>query len=227
VNIPKTLLIVALGVVGAVLGYRLARYVKMARYAVHGIDVSHYQRKVDWNRVEGRYAFVFLKATEGVSLEDRTFRRHWQRLGKLRIKRGAYHFFLPTADAVRQADHFIRHVRLRSGDLPPVLDVEVTGNVSSRAIAGGVRRWLERVERHYGVRPIVYTNASFYRQHLQRELAGYPVWIAQYGWRTPRTQPAWHFWQYADDGRVDGIAGAVDLNVFAGSLADLNRLCVP
>lgn len=226
-NIPKIALLVALSVVGAVLLFRLARHVKMARYAVHGIDVSHYQREVDWDRVETDYAFVFLKATEGVALEDGYFRRHWQRLGRTRTKRGAYHFFLPGADATRQADHFIRHVRLRSGDLPPVLDVEVAGSASSREVARGVRQWLQRVERHYKVRPIVYTNAAFYRQHLQGELAGYPLWIAQYGWRTPHTQPAWHFWQYSDAGRVDGIAGAVDLNVFAGSLADLNRLCVP
>ncbi len=226
-NLPKTLLIVALGAVGAVLLYRLARHVKMARYDVHGIDVSHYQREVDWHRVETRYAFVFLKATEGVALEDRYFRRHWQKLERMRVKRGAYHFFLPTADAGRQADHFIRNVRLRSGDLPPVLDVEVTGNASSQEIARGVKRWLQRVERHYKVRPIVYTNASFYRQHLQGAVTGYPVWIAQYGWQTPQTEPAWHFWQYADDGRVDGIAGAVDLNVFSGSLADLDHLCLP
>ncbi len=227
VNIPKILLIVALGVVGSILLYRLARYLKMAQYDVHGIDVSHYQREVDWDQIETQYAFVFLKATEGVALEDRYFRRHWQKLGQLRVKRGAYHFFLPSADAVQQANHFIRHVRLRPGDLPPVVDVEVTGKVSSREIAQGVRRWLERVERHYGVRPIVYSNASFYRQYLQHEVAGYPVWIAQYSWQTPHTQPAWHFWQYADNGRVAGIAGAVDLNVFAGSLADLDRLCVP
>lgn len=226
-NIPKTVLAVALGIIAAILLYRLARHLRMARYAVHGIDVSHYQQEVDWPLVQAECQFVFLKATEGADLEDQYFRKHWQTLERLKIKRGAYHFFRPSVDAGQQAKHFIRQVTLRTGDLPPVLDVEVTGNISSRKIAEGVCLWLRRVEAHYKVRPILYTNAAFYRQHLQRGVKGYPLWIARYGWRTPETQPPWHFWQYSDEGRLEGIGGKVDLNVFSGSLDELDRLCVP
>ncbi len=226
-NVPKVVFSVAVGMVAAILIARLSRHVKMASYAVHGIDVSHYQQEVDWSLVQAKCDFVFLKATEGTGLQDQYFRRHWQTLGRLKLKRGAYHFFLPNANARLQADHFIRHVRLKPGDLPPVLDVESAGGVSSREIAKGVRLWLQRVEAHYRVRPIVYTNAAFYHQHLQNQVAGYPIWIAQYSWRTPEIQPARHFWQYSDAGRVEGIGGKVDLNVFSGSLDELNRLCMP
>jgi len=226
-HIRKTFGWLALAAVLGLLLFRLGWYVRMARYTVKGIDVSHYQQAVDWRRVEREYAFVFIKATEGNHLKDQSFRQHWQTLGKLKMKRGAYHFFRPGADAVRQAEHFIRHVKLKPGDLPPVLDVEVTGNVPARQLVKGVRQWLRRVEGHYKIRPIVYTNHAFYRQYLQGEVEGYPIWIARYGWRTPQTRPAWHFWQYSDAGRVGGIAGKVDLNVFSGSLADLNRLCLP
>jgi lysozyme len=226
-NVPKTVFVLAIGIVAAILIIRLARHVKMARYAVHGIDVSHYQQEVDWPLVQTECDFVFLKATEGTGLADKYFRKHWQTLGRLKLKRGAYHFFLPAADARLQADHFIRHVPLKPGDLPPVLDVELAGDVSSREITKGVGLWLKRVEAHYRVRPILYTNASFYRQHLQGKVAGYPIWIAQYGWRTPETEPAWHFWQYSDAGRMKGVGGKVDMNVFSGSPDELNRLCMP
>src|SRR5215218_9032286 len=78
-----------------------------------GVDVSHYQGNVDWAEVEAAgVGFAFLKATEGTTFTDRTFRRHWAALGETRILRGAYHRFRPGRDAAAQAEHFLAVVSL-------------------------------------------------------------------------------------------------------------------
>ncbi len=222
----KTILLLAAAIVGIVYLYRFVRYVKMARYPVHGIDVSRYQGNVDWPVIARNYQFVFLKATEGTTLKDRYFKQHWQRLGTLSLKRGAYHFFLPAQDATLQAKYFIRQVSLKRGDLPPVLDVEITQHLPSATLVSRIKQWMEMIEGHYGVKPLIYTNQAFYRQHLQGKLTGYPIWIARYSFVTPKSTPNWHFWQYSDQGQVNGITGKVDLNVFYGSLSDLDRICL-
>jgi len=191
-----------------------------------GVDVSHYQGSVDWKAVEeAGVGFAFLKATEGTSFVDHTFRRHWAALGETRILRGAYHRFKPTRDAAAQAEHFLNVVQLREGDLPPVLDVEATDGVSDARLIAGVRTWLRTVERHTGVRPIVYTKPGFRRAHLGTALDDYPLWIAEYGVESP-SHPRWTFWQHSEQGRVPGIQKIVDLDRFNGTRGELRQLAV-
>jgi len=191
-----------------------------------GVDVSHYQGRVDWGAVEeAGVGFAFLKATEGASYTDPTFRRHWAALGETRILRGAYHRFKPTRDAAAQAAHFLAVVPVREGDLPPVLDVEATDGVSDARLIRSVRTWLDIVERRTGVRPIVYTKPGFRRAHLGTALDDYPLWIAEYGVESP-SHARWTFWQHSERGRVPGIEKIVDLDRFNGTHADLRQLAI-
>jgi len=191
-----------------------------------GVDVSHYQGHVDWRAVENAgVGFAFLKATEGGTYTDPTFRRHWAALGETRILRGAYHRFKPTRDAAAQAAHFLAVVPVREGDLPPVLDVEATEGVSDARLIRGVRTWLSTVERRTGVRPIVYTKPGFRRAHLGTALDDYPLWIAEYGVESP-SHARWTFWQHSERGRVPGIEKIVDLDRFNGTHADLRQLAI-
>jgi lysozyme len=196
------------------------------RLPARGVDVSHYQGHVDWSAVEeAGVGFAFLKATEGATYTDPTFRRHWAALGETRILRGAYHRFKPTRDAAAQAEHFLAVVSVREGDLPPVLDVEATDGVSDARLIRSVRTWLSVVERRTGVRPIVYTKPGFRRAHLGTALDDYPLWIAEYGVSEP-SHARWTFWQHSERGRVPGIEKIVDLDRFNGSHADLRQLAV-
>lgn len=191
-----------------------------------GVDVSHYQGRVDWSAVEeAGVGFAFVKATEGVTFTDPTFRRHWTALGETAILRGAYHRFKPTRDAAAQAEHFLAVVRVREGDLPPVLDVEATDGVSDARLIRGVRTWLQTVERRTGVRPIVYTKPGFRRAHLGTALDDYPLWIAEYGVDSP-SHARWTFWQHSEQGRVPGIQKIVDLDRFNGTRGELRRLAL-
>ena len=200
-------------------------------YEVHGIDISHYQGDIDWERllhskdVKFPIHFIFMKATEGGDHGDDTFTRNFDQARKYGFIRGAYHYFLPKTDANKQADFFIRTVQLSKGDLPPVLDVETTGKKSPEELKVSVKTWLDRIEAHYGMKPILYTSYKFKKRYLNDSIFNtYPYWIAHYYVDSVRYEGKWHFWQHTDVGIVPGIEEEVDLNVFNGTLEELQSL---
>lgn len=198
-------------------------------YTIQGIDVSRYQATVDWDIIASQNMhFAFIKATEGETHTDDHFVTNWTNIKKAGLRRGAYHFFRPRTPANRQADHFVRYVQLTPGDLPPVLDIEVTDGVNPARLVNQVKTWLTLIERHYGIKPIVYTNLKFYNKYLAGQVDEYPLWIARYHHKAPQTASgqAWQFWQYGDRGKITGIDGFVDLNVFRGSWEELDALCI-
>lgn len=200
-------------------------------YEVHGIDISHYQGKIDWELLthnkEAKFpiCFIFLKATEGGDHGDDTFTENFGQARSHGFIRGAYHYFIPQTDATKQADFFIRTVQLAKGDLPPVLDVETTGKQSPQELKTAVKTWLDRVEAHYGVKPILYTSYKFKKRYLNDSIFNtYPYWIAHYYVDSVRYEGKWHFWQHTDVGTVPGIEEEVDLNVFNGTMEELLEL---
>ncbi len=200
-------------------------------YEIHGIDVSKYQQQINWDYVRDmevrgiKIGFAFIKATEGIMREDRFFDRNWKKTKEAGLPRGAYHFFLATKSGKLQAKNFISSVEIEPGDLPPVLDVEQTYGVRSDLLRERCREWLDEVERHYKVKPIIYTNVEFYKQHLKGEFDDYPLWVAHYLQKNkPRISRDWHFWQHSESGKVNGIRGRVDFNVFNGDSTDFQNL---
>ncbi|WP_346236256.1 glycoside hydrolase family 25 protein [Niabella insulamsoli] len=203
-------------------------------YALHGIDVSRYQKKIAWNGVKEmnvnniQLNFAFIKATEGQGLTDKYFKSNWRNAKKAGITRGAYHFFIASQDPAKQAKHFISKVKLSSGDLPPVLDAEQASIFPVNVFRQKVRAWLAMVEAHYNVKPIIYTNAAFYKKYLGPEFDSYPLWVAHYyEKRKPRINREWTFWQHNDLGNVNGIDAKVDFNVFNGDIIAFNKLLMP
>ncbi|MFK7932421.1 MAG: glycoside hydrolase family 25 protein [Saprospiraceae bacterium] len=203
---------------------------RMQGYAVHGIDISHYQSYVNWDTLaQQNIQFAFVKATEGMTLVDSIFCHNWAEMERVGLKRGAYHFFRPTIPADIQARNFIDMVDIRPGDLPPVLDIEVLDGVSNAQLLDGVRMWLNLVEAHYNIKPVLYTYHKFYNRHLAGQFKNYPLWLARYNdSRQPTLADGsqWDFWQYGNRGRIKGVQGDVDLNVFRGSLSELEDLCL-
>ncbi len=195
-----------------------------------GIDVSRWQKEVDWMLVkDADVRFAFVKATQGDFRLDPYFARNWEETKRHGIKRGAYHFFKPEAPVQGQIDLFLRTVTLEPGDLPPVLDVEVSDpRVSSEDLRKSIKTWLEAVSLHYGVKPIIYTSQNYYRRFLQGYFPEYHFWIARYSDNKPEIHhtDSWMFWQYTDRGSVAGINSAVDINFFAGDFETLAQLCL-
>jgi len=202
-------------------------------YEIHGIDVSKYQSTINWKEVKSmeekgiKIDFVFIKATEGTSIVDDQFRRNWTQAEEQNIPKGAYHFFVSNRSAKKQADNFIQMVNLKKGDLPPVLDVEKSHGVSVAEMQKSVKTWLDAVENHYGVKPVIYTNIDFYRRYFQSGFEEYPLWIAHYLQPDkPRIEKDWVFWQHSEKGRVNGIKAPVDFNVFYGDSSDFKNFLI-
>lgn len=198
-------------------------------YKVHGIDVSHHQGEIDWEAVKATdkqeypIRFVFMKATEGGDYKDKRFDENFRQVREAGLVRGAYHFYNPNSDPIRQADFFISQVKLEKGDLAPVLDIERKPRGKAQLQADLVK-FLNRLEQHYGVKPIIYTSYKYMTRYLDTpEFAQYPLWIAHYYVDTLSYEGAWQFWQHTDYGTVPGIDESVDLNVFNGSLDGLQR----
>ena len=198
-------------------------------FKVHGIDVSHHQGIINWEAVKAtekqKYPirFAFMKATEGGDYKDRRFAENFRQAREVGLIRGAYHFYNPNSDPIRQADFFISQVKLERGDLPPVLDIERKPRNKAQLQADLIK-FLHRLEQHYGVKPIIYTSYKYKSRYLDSpEFSAYPLWIAHYYVDTLSYEGAWQFWQHTDYGTVPGIEDNVDPNVFNGTLDELQR----
>lgn len=202
---------------------------------VHGIDVSYYQGTIDWNKVaqEG-HKFAFIRVSDGLNYIDSKFLQNWSGAKTAGIIRGAYQFFRPNLDAIQQAQLLLDKMgALEKGDLPPVIDVENTGNLTPSEVSTQVGKWIDYVESKLGVKPIIYTGYYFWKDNVKSTAFGeYLLWLAWYHDyqdtsfcpTTPDPWKKWTFWQWTSSGTVAGISGYVDRNIFDGTLEDLRKL---
>lgn len=209
---------------------RIYEIVSRHKDKVFGFDVSEYQGDIDWSKVkEGNedfaMKFVFVRATAGKNKTDKQFKDNWKQSGKKGFIRGAYHYYRPNENSIKQADNFIKTVSLKKGDLPPVLDIEkIPSKQSMDSLKAGLKRWLDRVEAHYGVKPVIYSGESFYTDFLKKEFEGYTLWIANYSFFEEEIRKEWHFWQFTDKATIEGIDGNVDVNIYNGDITALHTL---
>ncbi len=197
---------------------------------VRGIDVSHYQGHVDWVAVKAAgINYAYAKAVQGNTNEDSEFAHNWEDMKAAGILRGAYDFYVTGDEPGPQAENFIAKVKLGKGDLPPMVDVEtMSGNmVPDDDLIPDLHEFLETLEAHYGRKPIIYTSPGFWNAHFDDSFGAYPLWVAEYGVSQPKAVTGWDtwtFWQYSQNGSVEGITGAVDMDHFNGGAAKLLAL---
>lgn len=206
---------------------------------VPGIDVSYWQAGIDWSKVKATgQRFAFVKTTEGEGYSDPTFEVNWAGAKEAGLLRGAYCFFHPNQDALKQADRFLGVLQAAddAGELPCVLDLEVTDGVAKDKIIAKAKVWLDSVEQRAGRKPIIYSGVSFLETSFTDSGGGVPAWAQDYalwlGWfpkhytpgmtpMMPRGWPKWTFWQYHDKASIAGIDTAVNLDVFNGTVEEL------
>ena len=232
----RLLLILLVLAAAALLGFWLLRWRGLILYShesnpeqweVFGVDVSSYQGTVDWSALaEQGVDFAFIKATEGSLLQDKQFSANWVGAAEAGVRTGAYHFLSYDSPGETQADNFISMVPVTEGALPPVVDIEFYGEYletppDKEHVQAILDPLLERLEAHYGAKPILYvTYRSYYNYLAGGKYDSYPVWCS-----SPTLfplLPQWDFWQYSHSARLEGYHGAqplIDLNVFRGSKA--------
>ena len=203
-------------------------------YEIRGIDISHYQGKINWEKLSNAQIehspirFVVIKATEGSTQIDDCFQDNFKNARDYGFIRGAYHFWSNKSSARDQARFFLKKVHLKDGDLPPVLDVEnKPEDMSVEDFQREILTWMHIVEDKYHVKPILYTYYKFKNQYLNTPVFDdYPYWIAHYYVDEIEYEGDWKFWQHTDAGRLTGIRGTVDFNLYNGSFYDLKKLCI-
>lgn len=208
-----------------------AVFKKYKNYAF-GLDISQHQGKILWDSVQDIHkdipvSFVFVRATRGAFTQDAFFKKNWKNLTKKKILKGAYHYYDVNRNSTLQAENFIKTVTLDKGDLPPVLDVEdLPKNQSLELLKSGLINWLNLVEKNYNVKPIIYSNDSYFIYHISDlDLSEYIIWTANYNPIESPLHQKWIFWQFTEKGIVKGFTqNFVDINVFNGSIEELQTL---
>ena len=192
-----------------------------------GIDVSHYQGRIDWTQVarSGEVSYVYVKATEGANLVDNTYRMNLTSARAAGIKVGIYHFFSPTAPIEQQFKNMTSNVNLSEIDLIPIIDVEHRGKTTHAEFCSRLSRFLRMVERHYNVQPLIYTGQNFYNKYLSGSFSNYRYMIAKYDNEIPYLidDAPMLMWQFSATGHVPGIRGNVDRSCFMDNY-DLNDI---
>lgn len=193
-------------------------YVNHDKYPIRGIDVSSHNGKIDFNKVaEDGIEFVFIKATEGIDFRDQNFNTNYENAKIAGLKTGVYHFFKFNRDGVEQATNFVRSLGSLKPDLPLVIDVEKAGNSSEIDTDLIKKRLFSMVDylNLLGFRVMFYTNYEGYYEYLADTFPGYPLWICRF--KENPINAEWTFWQYNHRGKINGIKGDTDLDVFCGN----------
>ena len=203
-------------------------------YEIHGIDISHYQGDIDWTKLKtakiknSPVKFILIKSTEGSNKLDENFNDNFYQARENGFIRGAYHFWSNRTSPRQQAYYFLKQVHLEDGDLPPVLDVEhKQKNKSNEEFQRDILTWLHIVEDKYHVKPIIYTYYKFKEAYLNAPVFDdYPYWIAHYYVEKVAYKGSSKFWQHTDVGKLPGIKGYVDFNIYNGSYYDLRKMTI-
>ena len=211
---------------------RINDIVKKHEGKIFGIDVSQYQGTIDWDNVEAveeqfELKFVVVRATAGSNKVDLKFKKNWKNLTKSMYIQGAYHYYRPDENSTDQANNFIKNVKLRKGHLPPILDIEkMPKGQSMEKLKEGLQNWLSIVEKHYRVKPIIYTGEKYYEDFLQEDFPSYQFWIANCNPWKEKIEDDYLMWQFTEKAQLHGIDELVDVNVFNGNVDDLKKVCI-
>lgn len=193
-------------------------YVDSELYPVRGIDVSAHNGMMNFEgAAEDGIEFVFIKASEGRDFQDSNFRLNYEKAARAGLKIGAYHFFRFDRDGISQAINLLKAIDKRTLDLGVAVDIEKMGNpkdVHPDSITENLQNMVDFLNLK-GYRVILYSNTQGYYDYLAQNFKGYPLWICSFS--SVPIHEDWTFWQYYHKGKVKGINGAVDMNVFNGS----------
>ena len=191
-----------------------------SKYPIVGIDVSSHNGDIDFDKVKADgYSFVIIKASEGLEHHDSRFATNYDNARKSGLKVGAYHFFRKDTDGLNQAKNFLETIGWRKLDLPLVVDVEDWSNaknVEDERTQKNLDAMLDNL-RSRGHKVMVYTNGDGYKKYIKDGQININLWLCAFKQPDKLKHIPHQLQQYSHWGRVKGIWGDVDLNVFNGS----------
>ena len=148
-----------------------------------GIDISHHNPEPRWEELE--VDFVILKATEGSTYLDPTFRERLDKCKKAGLPVGAYHYYRGTNPTIEEFENFRSAMGMET-DIIPVVDIEkLTKDVSLEEFLFKLRNFISLLEDEYGTIPIIYAKENFYNRYLKGMLeeawpgGNYHIWLGE------------------------------------------------
>lgn len=205
------------------------------KYYVKGVDVSHHNPILNWDEVlTQNITFAYLKATEGVTHEDRNYPYNYDLARKANIKVGTYHFYTFGLSGKEQAAHFIKIARCKSGDLIPAIDVEHSkANPYSKdksyvkIVIDELKALEKALHEYYGVHPVIYTNKDCYKLYIKGNFPDNIMWISDLHNEPGEDIKNWRIWQFSHKGELPGMIGDIDLNYYRYSYEEFKELLLP
>lgn len=186
-----------------------------------GIDVSHYQGKIDWDKVakSTSISYAYMKATEGATYVDDTYRYNLSEARRVGLSVGSYHFYRPTVTPQQQLENMRQNIKANEQDLVPIIDIEHRGKVSEEKFIKDLTTFIGLVENYYGKKPLLYSYQNFYNRHLCGLFRNYHWMIAKYQDERPilTDNHDYIMWQYTSTGSIPGIRGDVDRSRLMGN----------
>lgn len=208
---------------------------RSTEYQVKGIDVSHHNPILNWREVRNQnISFAYIKATEGITHEDRNYPYNYKLARESNIKVGSYHFYIFGISGRDQAKHFIKTAQVNSGDLLPAIDIEHSPDnpySTDSIFVNQVLKELKILENeffeHYGLHPIIYTNLDCYKLYINNNFPDNPIWICSLDKEPSDNIKNWVIWQFSHKGELSGMVGDIDFNYFRYSFDRLNSISFP
>ena len=202
-----------------------------------GVDISAYQADVDMEKLKVQgIDFIFIKATEGTTHQDRRFAENWENAKNAGLPAGAYHFFSYRSPGETQAENFIETVGPDlSGRLLPVVDVEFYGEKAAdlparEDVVRELAVILDALEACYGVKPMIYAPRDIWARYIDGAFDGYKIWMSSVNVPIGFAYSGrWDVWQYFNRAVLEGYSGGekyIDMNVL-NRKTTLEDLLVP
>lgn len=209
--------------------------------AYPGIDVSHWQGVMNWQKAYdsgARFAFIragSVDATTCVPYKDSQFDRNSVEASKAGLYVDYYWFFYPNCDPIAQAQAFYQYISDKPRNMYPVLDVEKTGNQSASQIASTVWVFQDQIKKLMNTPTMIYTSPGFWNSRVARTNWAHtlPIWVAHWEVTSPILPYDWSnygenytFWQthVGKDGNLYGAQSAsIDHDVFGGVEAEFKE----
>lgn len=210
--------------------YRFLDSLSFGRNATFGIDVSVHQGKIEWSKIstfqDRPISFVYIKASEGATRKDRCYDYNIDEARKTGILVGSYHFFKANREPQLQFDNFSKNVDKSKQDLVPMIDIEEIRGASESLFKERLATFVKLMEDHYGKKPLIYSQNSFFNRYLAAQYSDYPLMIARYHTQMPKLSNnlEWDIWQFTEEGKIEGMKGYVDINILNKEKSDLDDL---
>lgn len=216
-----------------VLGTNVMAFSPSSSTLYDGIDVSEWQGEINWAEVKASgIEIVYIRASEGNNYIDPDAIRNYNGAKENGLKVGFYHYLTARTveEAAEQAEFFVSVIKGLNVDCRLAMDFEKFYGLSLAEINSISKVFLEEVETLSKKKVIIYSDAYNAARTFSESLAlNYPIWVADYYVSEP-ADGKWSVWdgfQYTDEGRIEGIEGYVDRDLFTSGVLLSDTTAIP